>query len=109
MAISLLLVVAAVTLSLVATARVVQSAAYSVTQKALQLVFAWVVPLVGAFFVLAVWAHDRKSESRDPVRADEGSWLPGMGPESEHRHHGTNLGDGGSHDGRGGDAGSSGH
>jgi hypothetical protein len=71
-------------------------------------VLVWVIPLVGAIFVLGVWAHDRKSTSRDPVRYGEGPWLPGIGPENEHRHHGNNLGDSGSHDGHGGDTGGAG-
>ena len=86
-----------------------QSAIYSATQKALQLVLVWAVPLVGAIFVLSVWAHDSKSAARDPVRYGEGPWLPGIGPENENRHH-DSLGDSGhSHDGHGGDAGGSGH
>jgi hypothetical protein len=103
------LLTAAAVLNLVATVCLMQSTLYSSTQKAPQLVLVWVIPLVGAIFVLSVWAHDRKSASRDPVRCGEGPWLPGIGPENEHRHHGNNLGDSRSHDGHGGDAGGAGH
>jgi hypothetical protein len=30
-----------------------------------------------ATLVITVWAHDRKSASRDPVRNEKGPWLPG--------------------------------
>jgi hypothetical protein len=104
-----LLLTAFVVLNLVATVCLMQSAVYSATQKALQLVLVWVIPLVGSIFVLSVWAHDRKSASRDPVLHGEGPWLPGIGPENEHRHPGDSIGESGSHDGHGGDAGGSGH
>jgi hypothetical protein len=100
---------AAVVLNLVATVCLMRSAVYSAPQKMLQMVLVWVIPLVGAIFVLSVWAHDRKSASRDPVRYGEGPWLPGIGPKNEHRHHGDGVGESGSHDGYGGDAGGSGH
>ncbi len=104
-----ILLTAFVILNLVATVCLMHSAIYSATQKELQLVLVWVIPLVGAVFVLSVWAHDRKSASRDPVLHGEGPWLPGIGPENEHRHPGDSMGDSGSHDGHGGDAGGSGH
>jgi hypothetical protein len=78
------------------------SVVYSASQKTLQLVLVWVVPLVGATFVLSVWAHDRKSATRDSIRNDEGPWLPGIGPENEHRHNGAGLGEDGGHDGHSG-------
>ena len=104
-----LLLSAFVILNLVATVCLVQSAFYGAAQKALQLVVVWVIPLVGAVFVLSIWAHDRKPVSRDPVLNGEGPWLPGIGPENEHRHPGNSMADSGSHDGHGGDSGSSGH
>jgi hypothetical protein len=105
-----LLLTASAILNLVATVCLMQSAVYSATQKALQLVLVWVIPLVGAIFVLSVWAHDRNSAARDPVRYGEGPWLPGIGPENENRDHDNSLGESGhSHDGHGGDAGGSGH
>jgi hypothetical protein len=100
---------AAAGLNLVATVCLMRSAVYSASQKTLQMVLVWVIPLVGAIFVLSVWAHDRKSSSRDPVRYGKGPWLPGIGPENEHRHHGDSVGESGGHDGHGGDAGGSGH
>ena len=96
-----LLLTAFVILNLVATVCLIQSAVYGAAQKALQLVLVWVIPLVGAVFVLSVWAHDRKSASRDPVLHGVGPWLPGIGPENEHRHPGNSLADGSSHDGHG--------
>jgi hypothetical protein len=97
-----------VVLNLVATVCLMPSAVYSASQKTLQLVLIWVLPFVGAILVLTVLAHDRKSASRDPVRNDEGPWLPGIGPESDRGHHGGGFGDGASHDGHGGDSGSPG-
>ena len=67
-----------VVLNLVATVYLMPSAVYSGSQKTLQLVLIWVLPFVGAILVISVWAHDRKSASRDPVRNDEGPWLPGF-------------------------------
>jgi hypothetical protein len=58
---------AAAVLNLVATVCLMRSAVYSASQKALQMALVWVIPLVGAIFVLSVRAHDRKSASRDPV------------------------------------------
>jgi hypothetical protein len=108
-AVSILLLTAAVVLNLVATVCVMRSTIYSTMQKTLQLALVWVIPFVGAIFVLSVWAHDRISASRDAVRYDEGPWMLGIGPEGEHRHYGDNFGEGGSHDSHGGDTGSSGH
>ena len=84
-------------------------AVYSTPQKTAQLALVWMIPLVGAILVLSVWDHDRKSASRDSVRYDEGPWLPGIGPESDREYNGDNFGDGASHDGHGGDSGSSGN
>jgi hypothetical protein len=94
-----LFVTVAVVLNLVATVRLMRSAVYSASQKALQLAVIWVIPLIGAILVLSVSAHDRKS--RAPVRYDEGPWLPGIGPENDHGKHGGSLGDSISHDGHG--------
>jgi hypothetical protein len=76
------LMTVATLLNLVATVCLMRSDVYSAFQKTLQLALAWTVPLIGAILVLSVWAHDRESASRDPVRHDEEPWLPGIGPES---------------------------
>jgi hypothetical protein len=103
----LLLLVVATALNIVATLCLIRSDVYSASQKTLQAMLAWLVPLIGAILVLSVWAHNRKRASRDPVRHDEGPWLPGMGPESDRVHHGDGFG-GSSHDGHGGDGAGSG-
>jgi high-affinity Fe2+/Pb2+ permease len=108
-AVSILLMTVAVVLNLVATICVMRSTIYITMQKMLQLALVWMIPFAGAIFVLSVWAHDRASASRDAVRYDEGLWMPGIGPEGEHRYHGDNFGEAGSHDSHGGDTGSSGH
>jgi hypothetical protein len=90
-----LILTALVILNLVATICLMQSDVYTATEKGLQFVLVWAIPLVGATFVLTIWAHDRKSAPRDPMRHSEGPWLPGIGPESENRHHDHNLGDAG--------------
>ena len=90
-------------LNLMASACLIRSRVYSSTQKALQLILVWVIPLVGATVVLSVWAHDRKTSSRDPVGSGEGSWLPGIGPMSDSSHPTNSFGEGGA---RGGDGGS---
>jgi hypothetical protein len=83
-----------------------RSAIYSRTQKALQLILVWVVPLLGATFVLSVWAHDRHSASPDPISSNEASpWLPGIGPMSDRSHPTSTFGDISTHDGHGGDGG----
>jgi hypothetical protein len=102
----LLLLVVAIALNLVATVCVMRSDIYSASQKTLQAMLAWLLPLIGAILVLSVWAHNRKSASRDPVRHGEGPWLPGIGPESDNVHHGGSFG-GSSHEGHAGDGGGS--
>ncbi len=99
---SLLLTVVTI-LNLVATVCLMRSGVYSGSQKTLQLGLVWLVPLVGAILVLSVWAHDRNSAARDPARHEEGPWLPGIGPESDHGHRGESFGDGSSHNGHSGD------
>ena len=94
-------------LNLVATVCVMRSDVYSASQKALQAMLVWLLPLIGAIWVIGVWAHDRKSASRDPDRHGEGPWLPGIGPESDRVHHGDGFG-GSSHEGHGGDGAGSG-
>jgi hypothetical protein len=101
---AVLLILVAVTIpNLIASVCLMQSAVYTRIQKALQFIIVWVVPLVGAIFVIGVWAHDRKSASRDPGRSDEGSWLPGIGPMSDTSHPTASFGDFGTHDGQSGD------
>jgi hypothetical protein len=100
-----------VLLNLVATAFIVRSEFGTQLQKAVQLIFAWVVPLVGSIIVIAVLKVTRPERER---RLDSGSlgnsWLPGIGPESEtaHGHHGGH-GEAGGDAGHGGDAGFGGH
>jgi hypothetical protein len=100
-----LLFSAVTSLNLIASVCLARSGVYSGAQKALQLILVWVIPLVGATVVLSVWAHDRKTASRDPVRSGEGPWLPGIGPMSDSSHPTNSFGDGGAHDGHGGDGG----
>jgi hypothetical protein len=107
-AVFLFLLVVAAALNLVATVCLLRSDLYTPTQKALQSVLIWVIPMVGAVWVLIVWVHDRKSTARDPFRDDERYWMPGMGPESDRVHRGDSLG-GSGHDGHGGDGGGSSH
>jgi hypothetical protein len=95
-----------VVLNLAATVCVTSSIVYSSSQKALQLLLVWLLPLLGAILVLSFWAHDRKTSSRSPVRDDQEPWLPGIGPESDRNHHAGGSGDSGSHEWHGGDGGS---
>jgi hypothetical protein len=88
--------------NLVASVFLMQSAVYTRRQKVSQMMLVWVVPLVGAVFVLSVWAHDRKSAARDSARSDEGPWLPGISPMSDSSHPTSTFGDLGTHDGQGG-------
>lgn len=89
-------------LNVVASACLFRSRIYSSTQKALQLVLVWVIPMIGATVVLSVWAHDRKTSSRDPIHSCEGPWLPGIGPMSDNSHPTSSFGDGGESGGDGG-------
>ncbi len=100
--ISLVLLSAFAILNVMASACLIRSRVYSSTQKALQLILVWVIPLIGATVVLSVWAHDRKTSSRDPVHTGEGPWLPGIGPMSDSSHPTNSFGDGGAHSGDGG-------
>lgn len=103
---AVILIVAVVTLlNLIASVCLLRSDVYSGIQKALQFMLIWVVPLVGASVVLIVWAHDRQSESRDPVNSGEGPWLPGIGPISDTSRPTESFGDGILHDSHGGDGG----
>ena len=106
--VSLILTAAAV-LSVIATVCVLRSGAYSTVQKLLQIALVWLLPFVGAIVVLSIWAHDRKFWAHDrkftsprPVGPDERTSLHGIGPESDHRHHGADAGEDGGH---GGDSG----
>ena len=101
------LIPAALTVAnLAATTCLMRSNIFTRTQKALQLMLVWVVPLLGATFVLSVWAHDRKSAPRDPIRPGEPSaGLPGIDSMSDHSHPTSIFGDVSSIDGRDGDGG----
>jgi hypothetical protein len=95
--ITLALLSAFAILNVMASACLIRSRVYSRAQKALQLIVIWVIPLVGAAVVLSVWAHDRKTYSRDPAHSGEGQWLPGIGPISDSSHPTSSFGDGGTH------------
>jgi hypothetical protein len=98
---------AGIALNVGAIVCLLRSDAYTPAQKTLQAILVWLVPLIGAVWVLSVWFHDRKSPASDPVRHAEGPWLPGIGPENDSVHHGDSFG-GSSHDGHGGEGGGSG-
>ena len=95
--ITLALLSALIILNIVASACLIRSRVYSNSQKALQLILVWVIPLIGATVVLSIWAHDRKTSSRDPVHSGEDPWLPGIGPMSDSTHPTGSFGDGGTH------------
>ena|ERR1700722_9051694 len=100
-----------VLLNLVATVMLARSDFETPLQKALQLVFAWVVPIIGSIIVIAVLRSARSDHK--PRKASDSSgdaWLPGSGPQSEGfgGHHGGH-GEGGGDTGHGGDGGGGGH
>jgi ABC-type nickel/cobalt efflux system permease component RcnA len=99
------LILAALTVaSLAATACLLRSDNFTDTQKALQLILVWLVPLLGATFVLSVWAHDRQSESHGHSRSEDATqWLPGIGHMSDTSHPASTFGDVSTHDGQGRD------
>lgn len=105
--ITFLVLIGIVIANLFASFCVLRSATYSNAQKGLQIAIVWALPLLGAAAVLAVWAHDRNSASRDPVSSGEGSnWLPGIGPLSDRSRPTSTFGDLDTHDGNvGGDSG----
>jgi hypothetical protein len=100
--ITLALLSASAILNIIASACLIRSRVYSRTQKALQLILVWVIPLIGATVVLSVWAHDRKISSRDPAHSGEGPWLPGIGPMSDSSHPTNSFGDDDTYSGDGG-------
>ena len=63
------LVTFVIVLNLVTTVCVTNSSVYSASQKTLQLVLVWLLPLVGAILVLSVWAHDRKRLSKSGLES----------------------------------------
>jgi hypothetical protein len=98
-----------VLLNIVATVFIVQSETATPRQKALQLIIVWVVPLVGAIIIIAVLkATGQERERSFDSGSSTTSWMPGMGPESDHSHRGG-YGEGSGDAGHGGDAGSGGH
>lgn len=100
-----------VLLIVVATAFIARSDFETPLQKTLQLIFAWVVPLIGSIIIIAVLKATRPERERAFDSGSSGkSWLPGIGPESEsgHGHHGGH-GEGGSDAGHGDDPGFGGH
>jgi uncharacterized membrane protein YgcG len=88
--IELCVVLAAIMLDVVATARVVSSDVYTGVQKALQIALVWVIPIVGAVFVLVVMASDRmiigRSGSSDA--SDISSYAGGYGGSGSDGGHG---------------------
>ncbi len=100
-----------VLLNVIATVLITRSDFETPLQKMLQLIFAWLIPLIGSTIVIAVLKaarSDRKSRFDSGASGDV--WMPGMGPESEggRGHHGGH-GEGSGHSGHGGDAGFGGH
>ena len=96
-----------VLLNVVATVLIVRSDFETQLQKVLQLIFVWLIPLVGSTIVIAVLKgarSDRKPRVDSVASGDV--WMPGMGPESEggRGHHGGH-GEGSGYSGHGGDAG----
>jgi hypothetical protein len=89
-------------LDIVATVRVVQSGAYSKSQKLLQVSIIWAVPLAGAAIALLVISSDLMTVERrrtsDP--SDINAYAAGYGDaEASHDHsagrHGGDIGGGG--------------
>jgi uncharacterized membrane protein YgcG len=100
-----------VLLNLVATVILARSDFETPLQKALQLVFVWIVPCVGSIIVIAV-LRGARSDHRPRLASDSAAngELPGTGPMSESfgGHHGGH-GEGGGDAGHGGDGGGGGH
>jgi hypothetical protein len=96
-----------VLLNLVATIMLARSDFETPLQKALQLVFVWIVPCVGSIIVIAV-LRGARSDHKPRFASDSASnaELPGTGPMSEGfgAHHGGH-GEGGGDAGHGGDGG----
>jgi uncharacterized membrane protein YgcG len=97
-----------VLLNLVATVMLVRSDFETPLQKALQLVFAWVVPFIGSIIVIAV-PRSARSDHKLRKRSDSSSdaWLAGSGPQTDgfgghHGGHGEGGGDAGHGDDGGG-------
>jgi hypothetical protein len=100
-----------VLLNLAASVFIARSEFGTPLQKTLQLIFAWIVPLVGSIIVIAVLRVTRPARQRRFESSSSGnSWLPGIGTESEsaHGHHGA-MESGGDASHGGGDAGFGGH
>ena len=100
-----------VLLNLVATVMLARSDFETRLQKALQLVFVWVVPFIGSIIVIAV-LRSARSDHKPHFASDSpgDSWLAGSGPQSEGLggHHGGH-GEGGGDAGHGDDGGGGGH
>ena len=86
--ISGVLLAAVVGLNFFATAKVTRSHIYSKTQKSWQIIFVWMIPLIGSIIVLSV-LHSFQAEPRKSVQPAIGEeWvLPGQGDSgSDHGH-----------------------
>jgi hypothetical protein len=94
-------------LDIVATVLLARSDVATPLQKALQLIFIWVVPFIGAIIVVALLRETHSvGKLRDGPDAMGRTWLSGIGPESGDAggfHHGHDAGGGGV--GHGGDGG----
>jgi hypothetical protein len=78
----------AIALNVVATVIATRSDFGTPFQKALQVVFVWLVPLVGPMVVVWVVASMRPDRKHRPlVGTSEGIWHPGIGPDSKGGHH----------------------
>jgi hypothetical protein len=98
-----------VTLDFVATMLLIRSSVPTRVQKTLQLLFIWIVPLVGSIAVIAILKENISTPKRDLGSVYAGNeGLPGVGPalESFRGHHGDHGGGG---DVGHGDAGYGGH
>jgi hypothetical protein len=89
-------------LDIVATVRVVQSGAYSKSQKLLQISIIWAVPLAGAAIALLVISSDRMTVERRRTSdaSDINAYAAAYGnAEASHDHstggHGGDIGGGG--------------
>ena len=98
-----LILCSVVTLNLVATAMAIRSDFGTPRQKALQLVFIWLVPLIGSMLVVWVTTSTGSEYKRRLESGGSGEiGPPGFGADPMGGHHGG-------HGGVGGDGGHGGH
>ena len=107
--IALVILGSVVLLDVVATVLLIRSSVPTPVQKTLQVVFIWIVPLIGSIAVIAILKETISTPRRHRGSGSSGNeGLPGIGPESEsfRGHHGDH---GGGADVGHGDAGFGGH